>query len=364
LSSPEIIQNAIKELNKICSRVKVFPIPSEKTILHWSIMTAISYFRRSPYDCNWLYNKEMYLFIEDLSKRETFDLVHIDTLGMFPYSIPFNGIPMILNHHNIESNMMHRRFENEANTIKKMYFKRESVKLSRYENYVCKQCNANLVVSDLDAFRLKEIVRDVEIVVVPNGVDLEYFLPQTYARGNEGGLIFAGPMDWYPNRTAVLFFLSEIIPKLREDKIDLPVTIVGRNPLKELILAAKKYRISVPGYVDDVRPYISSADIYVCPIKDGGGTRLKILDALAMGKPLVATGLAVEGLDLVDEEHYLRAEEGAEFVEKIRRLMGDKDLSERIALQGRRFVENRYSWEIIGEEMDQAYQKAVRSSLS
>ena len=364
LPSPEKLKNAKDELKKICSRVEVFPIISDNSKFHWSIMTAISYFRFSPYDCNWLYNKKMLISLEDISKHERYDLIHIDTLGMFQYAMPFSGIPLVLNHANIESHMMHRRFEKEPDTFKRLYFRRESNKLNKYEQYVCKKCHVNLVVSDLDAFRLKEIVGAVNIAVVPNGVDLEYFQPQQSAGNKDGGLIFAGPMDWYPNRTAVLFFLSEILPKLREEKIDLPVTIVGKNPLKELIIAANDSRISVPGYVDDVRPYIDSASIYVCPIKDGGGTRLKILDALAMGKPLVATGLAVEGLDLVEEKHYLRAESASDYVAQIKRLINDGNLSKKIALQGRRFVENRYSWEMIGEKMDYAYQKAVSSSAS
>lgn len=364
LSSTENLKNAKDELKKICSRVEVFPIIYDQSKFHWSIMTAVSYFRFSPYDCNWLYNKNMFKFLEEISKHEKYDLIHIDTLGMFQYVIPFSGIPIVLNHHNIESNMMHRRYENEPDTFKRLYFRKESNKLNKYERYICNKCRVNLVVSDLDASRLKEIVGVVDITVVPNGVDLEYFQPQQSAGNKDGGLIFAGPMDWYPNRTAVLFFLSDILPKLREEKIDLPVTIVGKNPLKELIIAANDSRISAPGYVDDVRPYIDSANIYVCPIKDGGGTRLKILDALAMSKPLVATGLAVEGLDLVEDEHYLRAESGSDFVAQIKKLINDSDLSKRIALQGRRFVENRYSWEMIGEKMDYAYQKAVGTSTT
>ena len=359
LSTPETIEEATDFLKKICERVEIYPIKSDKSKIHWSIMTTLSFFSSFPYDINWLYNKEMFLFLNNLSKQEKYDLIHVDTAGMFQYVPPFLFIPIVLNHHNIESHMMIRRFENENNILKRFYFKKEAIKLKKFERHICPKCDVNIVVSDLDGFRLKEIVGNVRITVVTNGVDLEYFRPQKIGGINDGGLIFAGPMDWYPNRAAVLFFLSEIWPKLMKDNPHRPITIVGKNPPKELLNAACHSRISAPGFVEDVRPYIDCAKIYICPIKNGGGTRLKILDALAMGKPLVATGLAVEGLDLVDGDHYLRAENASEFVEQIKRIENDGDLYNRLALSGRRFVENRYSWEIIGEKMEEAYREAI-----
>jgi glycosyltransferase involved in cell wall biosynthesis len=169
-------------------------------------------------------------------------------------------------------------------------------------------------------------------------------------------------MDWYPNREAVRFFLKDIWPKLLEEKPDSRATFVGKNPPQILLDASKHSAIHVPGFVDDVRPYLDRAGIYVCPILDGGGTRLKILDALVMAKPLVATGLAVEGLDLVDEVHYLKAETGEEFVAQINRLENDHTLCRSLALRGQRFVEERYSWDVIGEELARTYEKAASSS--
>jgi glycosyltransferase involved in cell wall biosynthesis len=119
--------------------------------------------------------------------------------------------------------------------------------------------------------------------------------------------------------------------------------------------AQEDSRVVVTGFVEDVRPYLDAASIYVCPIRDGGGTRLKVLDALAMGKPLVATGLAVEGLSLVEDEHYLRAETPFEYVTQIRRLEHDPILRYRLAHAGRDLVVRRYAWEVIGEKLERAY---------
>ena len=324
-------------------------------------MTIVSYFKKSPYDVNWLYNKDMFSFATELAKNEKYDLIHLDTLGVYPYAIPFSPTPFVLNHHNIESNMMLLRYERENIFLKKIYFKREAQKIKNYERKICKTCVLNLVVSDLDAIRLKNTVGDdnIKITIVPNGVDLEYFNPSTtIERGGKKGLIFAGGMGYYTNREAVLYFLSEIWPLLQKDNPERPATIIGRNPPKELLDATCNSNLFAPGFVDDVRPYFNKAKIYICPIKNGGGTRLKIIDALAMKKPIIATGLAVEGLDLVEGEHYLRAEKPTEFVENIKRIESDNNLCQKLAEAGRQFVESRYSWDIIGTNMEEEYWKA------
>lgn len=358
LSKKEDIEEAIEYLKKICKSVVVFPIKSEKTKLHKLVMTGISYFSSLPYDVNWLNNNEMLKYMNNnIEYYSRYNLIHVDTIGLYPYSIATANRNIIMNHHNIESAMMSRRHEIESGILRREYFRKESMKLSKYEQHACRESAKNFVVSDLDALRLKNTVGDVDITVVPNGVDTEYFQTKETLGKKEGGLIFAGPMDWYPNREAILFFLSEVWPRLRVDDPERQVTIVGRNPPKELIYAARDSRISAPGFVDDIRPYIDSASIYICPIKNGGGTRLKILDALAMGKPLVATRLAVEGLDLLEEENYLPAETGTEFVNQIKRLEKDDDLRMRLACAGRELVEKKYSWEIIGKAVNSAYEE-------
>ena len=360
LPAPENVEEATGFLKGICKQVDVFPIPSDAAKWRWAMMTVAGYLRSSPYDVNWLINPDMKNFLERLSKTETFDLVHVDTIGLYPYVASFSGIPIVLNHHNIESQMMRRRYENEKNGLYKIYFHRESSKIGRYERDVCGKCAMNLVVSELDGSRLRENAGNVRFAVIPNGVDIEYFQPRIRIGTSREGLIFAGAMDWYPNREAVRFFLKEIWPKLREEKLERTVTFLGRNPPRELLEAAKNPAIRAPGFVDDVRPYLDDAGIYICPIRDGGGTRLKILDALSMGKPLVATGMAVEGLDLVEEVHYLKADTATEFLAQINRLESDSNLCQAVATAGQLFVKEHYSWDVIGEAIAHAYQESVR----
>jgi glycosyltransferase involved in cell wall biosynthesis len=358
LPSKQSLKEASRYLESVCSGVDVFPIPSDSAKWRWGAMTVASYLRSTPYDVNWLTNRDMGRFLTRLSQTEAYDLLHVDTIGLYPYAALFAGTPVVLNHHNIESHMMNRRSDNERRPLSRLYFLRESAKLRSYERTACRTCAVNLVVSELDGRRLKQTAGEVRVSVIPNGVDVDYFQPDPSGSGHRDGLIFAGAMDWYPNREAVRFFIREVWPMLREDKRRRPITFLGRNPPRELSEAAVDTAVRVPGFVDDVRPYMNAAAIYVCPIRDGGGTRLKILDALAMEMPLVGTGLSVEGLDLTEEVHYVRAETAAEFVSQIRRLEGDPGLRRAIASAGRSFVRQRYSWPVIGEQLEGAYREA------
>jgi glycosyltransferase involved in cell wall biosynthesis len=289
------------------------------------------------------------------ARSGSFDLIHADTLGMLPYTRPFAGIPIALNHHNIESHMLVRRSAREPNPAKRFYLRNEARKLRLFEKRYCPYVSINLVVSPLDVERLREIVGDAAVHVVDNGVDVEYFHPTPSPQNARRSLVFAGGMSWYANREAVHFLVRELWPKLVERDPKWELWIVGADPPPLVRAAAEDPRVDVPGFVDDVRPYLDRAQIYVCPIFDGGGTRLKILDALAMAKPLVATGLAVEGFGLEEERHYLRAETPAEFVTQIQRLDKEPELRARLAGLGRSFVESRFSWPVIGSKLEDAY---------
>lgn len=159
-------------------------------------------------------------------------------------------------------------------------------------------------------------------------------------------------MNWYPNRNAMLYFARQVWPLLTEAIPDIRITVIGQDPPACLInLANEDKRFKVAGFVDDVRPYINRAMVYVCPIKDGGGTKLKILDALAMGKAIVADPVACEGIDVKDGETVLFADSPADYVKKIKLLFENKDLNKKLGLNGRKLIEDKYSFEKIGRKL-------------
>lgn len=362
LKHAQAVEEAREALRGWCPTLEIHPIPADRSPLHWAAMAAATALRAEPYDVNWLRSRPLLDAIRARAARERYDLIHVDTLGMLPYAEAFGGVPWALNHHNVESQMMARRAGAERRRWLRAYLRREAAKLAAFERASAPRAAVNLMVSELDAERLREVAGSVPTAVVPNGVDLAYFAPRRQPGAEGDGLVFVGGMHWYPNREAVRLLLGEIWPRLRQDGRDRRLTVVGQDPLPELRRATRTDRVAAPGFVDDVRPYVERATVFVCPIRDGGGTRLKVLDALAMAKPLVATALSVEGLGLEDGRHYLRAETPDEFVAAIRRLESDPTLRRRLSVEGRRLVGTRYTWDAVGERLLDAYAAAVGGS--
>ncbi len=356
LTGPEEAERGQRALQQICGSVSVWPIPSERG-WRWAAMVASGLLGDDPYDVNWLRNDALHGHLRELARTEHFDCIHVDTIGLLPYAAHFIRIPFVLNHHNVESHMMNRRALRSGRGPRRLVLQLEARKLRKLESDVCVLAASNIVVSELDGQRLTAICPRAATAVVENGVDTDFFQRRPGRDRIPKRIVFAGAMDWYPNREAVLMLCQSIWPLLREGDPRRSLTIVGRNPPREIRAASRDARVQVPGFVDDVRDPLEEASIYVCPIRDGGGTRLKVLDALAMEIPLVATGLAVEGLDLAEGEHFLRAETSRQFVEAVERLERDPALSTRLARSGRRRIEDRYAWPIVARKLEAVYSK-------
>mgnify|MGYP006277830349 CR=1 FL=1 len=356
---PEEVAGHYDPPEAFCESVRLFPIPAEESRLRKLLMIASGLWDPDPYDDRWLASTAYRRYLDREIDIDRFDLVHLDTIGLAQYSEALPGLPAVMNHHNIESHMMARRAEDVRGWLRRAYMRLESRKLARWERRWCGGYDDNLVVSRLDGERLEKTVPDVSWTVVPNGVDTEFFRPGepgTAADGPREGLVFVGRMSWYPNRDAIEWLLDEIWPAVRQEWPELSLTLVGSSPPER---AKEAPNVRATGFVPDVRPYLNGAAVYVCPIRTGGGTRLKILDCMAMGVPLVATEMSVEGLDLEDRRHYLRAETPAEFTDAIRELRQDEDLGARLAKASREEAVRRFSWKRIGEKLDAAYGACV-----
>lgn len=355
-SNDRELAEATAALQEFCRDVDTFWIRSDLGRWGRPALLASSFFSSRPYDANWLDEQALHRHLE--KRHRQYDLVHVDTIGLCPYTEDTGRTPFVLNHHNIESQMMADRTLEEANPLKRLYARREAGKLERWEQHWTLRAKVNLVVSPLDRDRLLARQPQAETQVVENGVDTEYFRPMSPPEDNDGHLVFVGGMSWYPNRDAMQWFVEEIWPRLREGRPDRRAVLIGRDPPATVQRAADDSALSAPGFVDDIRPQVDRALAYVCPIRRGGGTRLKVLDALAMAKPLVATSFAVQGLGMEDGEHYLRAEEPAAYVDQIRKLEESPSLRRKLGKAGRELVERRYSWNIIGENLEKGYRRA------
>jgi len=343
------VQEARNELGKFCGRLQFFPTPVDKFPWgkHWTALKSL--LTGSAYNLDWLQSRDFGETLQEWMRDGEYDLVHFDTISLVPYRSMTSSTPAMLDHHNIESHMLWRRAENESRRVMRWYFRKEASRLEAYERSQCPAVDLNITCSDVDTARLQKIVPDAQVATVPNGVDVDYF-----HRGESlqvaGRLIFVGTLNWYPNAEAVRFIAQEIWPRLVQQMPDASVDIIGANPPAELMeLAQRDSRFRVLGFVDDMRPAMDQAAVYVCPITDGGGTKLKILDALSMGKAVVAHPMACEGIDVVDGRSICFAESVEQFVDQIIRLCSDDAARALMGENARTLAEERYAYKAIGD---------------
>ena len=346
------------ELEKLCKKVIIVDISTFSGANYYA-MALKSIFSRHPLTVNLFKSKIVGKVVEEIAKEVRLDLVHYDTISLCEYMRNSVSIPKILTHHGVESFMIRRRAGNERNWLKKIYLYVESYKLQRYEERNCHKYRVNLTVSEDDKSMLQKISPRSNIEVVENGVDVDFFRKKDDP-SNTNRLIFAGRMDQYSNVDAIMQFCRNVWPLVKEEIPDIRLSIIGNNPPHKIREMATDDRgIDVLGYVDDVRPHFAGATISICPIRDGGGTRLKILDAMAMGMPVISTTIGCEGIDVSPGKDVLIADTPEEFVRNIRKLIDDGALRDSLGNNARALVESRYSWKIIGRKLDQCYRDSA-----
>ncbi len=273
-----------------------------------------------------------------------YDLCVADFLTAMP-NVPLDGdTPLLFFSHNVEHMIWRRLGNTETRPLHRALLALEWRKMRRYETASCRRAGLSIAVSEKDKRMLGASAPGSRMRAIPTGVDLDYFHPGDAARQQPLEIVFSGSMDWHPNEDAILYFIDAMLPRLRRELPQLSVTVVGRNPSRRLQEAAVVANVRLTGTVDDVRPYIERAAVYVVPLRIGGGTRLKIYEALAMGKAVVSTRIGAEGLPLKDGKHLLLADDPAEFAEKILALLRDPDRRRQLGEAGRRLMELRYSW--------------------
>jgi glycosyltransferase involved in cell wall biosynthesis len=358
--TPSSLEEGRSALAAVCARVRILGIPSERGPLFRERL-VLQGLRGKPYDEAWLSSEEMRRALVDEVATFGPDVIHVDTIGLAPYLSLVPHVPAILNHHNIESQMMARRAARSSNIVSRVVLRRQASLLEALERRWVPQARRNLVVSELDGERLVETVRGAVVEVVPNGVDIDYFrASRDRSVIRPRSMVFAGGQNYYPNRSAMQWFLAKIFPLIRERYPDATMTIIGRNGSagSEGVLESVS-GVNFPGEVPDIRPIVSQSAVYVCPMLEGGGTRLKVLDALAQGIPLVATRMAVEGIPARDGHEALLADDARSFADAVCSLFESPAIGERLALCGRVLVESSFSWDVIGARLRGAYQAGI-----
>jgi glycosyltransferase involved in cell wall biosynthesis len=289
------------------------------------------------------------------------DLVHLDSLDVHRWlpELP-RQVPIACTHHDIDPDLLRQRAR-RLNPVLRRYLLLQADRLERLTRALCPRFALNVMMSDVDARRLQTLAPGAPTVVVPNGTDTDFFQPsgQTPVPGR---IVFVGPTYSHPNRDAVDFLLREIWPRIRAADRGASLQLIGGNAPADRARYRAEPGVTVLGQVPDIRPLLVEASCCVVPIRIGGGTRLKILDAWAMGKAVISTAIGCEGLEGVDGANILIRDRPDAMAEAVVQVLHDSRLRARLEDTGRRTATATYDWAVVGQQLRAAYDELLTPS--
>jgi sugar transferase (PEP-CTERM/EpsH1 system associated) len=258
--------------------------------------------------------------------------------------------PTVLFQHNVEAAIWRRHADVRVNPLSRAYFREQWRRMERFERQECRRFDRVVAVSRADADTIEREYGVPHVPDVPTGVDTDYFRPSGQFAPDPRNLVFTGSMDWLPNEDGITWFVKDVLPRIHASMPDTTLTIVGRNPPPSILaLAEGDRRLIVTGSVPDVRPFMEQAAVFVVPLRVGGGTRLKIFEALAMEKPLVSTTIGAEGLPIRDGAHFVIADRADGFADAVIGLLADAPRASRLARCGAELVRSEFGWDRVAE---------------
>ncbi|WP_181918771.1 glycosyltransferase family 4 protein [Wenzhouxiangella sediminis] len=290
------------------------------------------------------------------------DLVHLDMLALAGLlaEVP-KGMPSVLNEHNVESALLNSRIAGEARPWRRALLHAKMAGLERFESEACLDAQRVLACSDVDAVTLCSLAPGAKVAVIPNGVDTTAFRPDLDRPADSESLLFVGHLGWFPNRDGIEYFRREILPRLRH-RPDLQVDVIGRKDGHDPG-SDDAAGIRFHGFVDDLEERLQRAAVFIVPLRLGSGTRLKVLEAMAMGKAIVSTSKGVEGLGLVDGEHALIADTPEAFAAAVERVLDDRELQRALGIAARRMAVLHYDWQSVGDRLLSVYAELLGEQL-
>jgi len=352
------------QLHGICKDVHIVPYP--KTNTDDNRLRKLDVIERSlnprPWMSRALTPQTFVSHFHQLTSSGDFDIVHANHIEM--------GI--LLHHaatarHVLGIEMLapkaRRLATIEGKRVRRLFLRLEEAKLRRYERQLCNQVDLWTMASEQERQLVQALCAHRPAVAIPNGVDTSLYNPDLVVprSATDNSLLFVGSLAYAPNSDAVRYFSQSCWPRLKADLPQLRWRIIGRNPSNDILdLAQTGAGIEVTGWVDDIRPYLQQGLALVVPLRSGGGTRLKILEAMAAGMPVISTSIGAEGLNVTNGDNILLADEPSDFADAVLRVFLDKDLARSLSENGRRLVESQYDWRIIARKLDDAYQSLFR----
>ena len=279
-------------------------------------------------------------------------------------NVPFDlGCSTVLFQHNVEAMIWKRHYEVQRNPIKKSYLFSQWLKMRAFERKTCRRFDSVVAVSSEDREQICDEYGVQSVVAVPTGVDTNFFRPSGSEQLDAHNIVFTGSMDWLPNEDAISYFTEQVMPRIKQQIPDVSLTVVGRNPYPSLLeLAKRDPSLVVTGRVDDVRPYMERAGAYVVPLRIGGGTRLKIYEAMAMEKAIVSTTIGAEGLPVKDGVELLLADTAESLAEAVVRVLNDKALANALGTRAAATVRENFGWERVAERFSNICEETLTNA--
>lgn len=300
--------------------------------------------------------------LRTLLARNRYDAILCDFVfaaGVIPWEWP--GLKVIMTH-NVEAMIWKRHYDIARHPLWKAVSWREWQTMKRAERGYLKKADHVLAVSDTDRNSFLDFLPPGKLTVAPNGVDSEYFSPSPLSE-IPASIAFVGSMDWMPNEDAVAYFVRDIFPLIRKRIPEASLCVVGRHPTARLkMLAARERQISLTGWVEDVRPYVARSAVCIVPLRIGSGTRIKIYEAMAMGKAIVSTSIGAEGLPVSDGENIVLADDPVQFADAVVYLLRDASERRRLGTAARAFVAGTCTWQKATESLERALAQTSRLS--
>lgn len=353
----------IDAISSMCERIEVAHLKSGKMSQFGRMAKGL--LAGSSFIQSFHYSGELARHIRAITSATKFDIVQIELSFLARYAdavCPSSRAKKVLSTHNIETQRFQRELRLSSWDARHAVLQADALLFPKWEARAAGKFDGALAVSESDRAWIESRAPHCSVELVPNGVDVDFFRPNRAPDKSEARIVFTGIMDYPPNVDAVCWFVDEIFPIMRQTYPSLKFQIVGAKPTEKVKSLAAHQGVEVTGRVPDVRPYVDAATAFVVPLRSGGGTRLKILQAMSMECPVVSTAVGAEGLRVEHNRNILFAENAAEFVSEVGKLLESDREASRIGSAGRELATSEYAWSSCLRGVDELYERLLAES--
>ncbi len=349
----EYERELVQDVAKYCVSVDLIPLPK----LHSYMNCLLALPTLMPLRVAYYYSPEFIDHVIRIIREHSIDVVHGELVKVAPALQAVQAqenVPLLYDSVDCISSYLQQQWIVARNPVQKIFVYTELKKMCYYERQTLKKFDQVVITSAHDRDYLMGLGGLKDVQVVPNGVDTEYFTPSTVPR-EKNALVFCAKLDYYPNSQAILHFCHEVLPLIWRSRPQVRLTIVGNNPPHSVAALSTDRRITVTGYVPDIRPYLAQASVALSPLLVASGMQNKVLEALAMGTPMVATPISCRSLQVTNGTHLLMAEGAQAYADAVLKLLENARLAQNLGSAGRQYVEQHHSWRAAANMLSNLY---------